>query len=102
MINVFEKRTGCGLRIDKHFGLSFGSKRQYAHNENSVVRELSFANFTLKKQMSSALHVQIRHVERILPDEVASWLHHVAHELGEDVVGFVEFGDFYAQKRADV
>ena len=48
------------------------------------------------------LHVQVRHVERVLADEVASGFDDVAHEFGEDVVGFVEFGDFHAKQRADV
>ena len=52
--------------------------------------------------MFSVSHVQVRDVQRILPDEVAPGLDDVAHEFGEDVVGLVEFGDFDAEQRADV
>ena len=62
----------------------------------------AFAGMTELAGTSRNLNVQVRHVQRVLADEIASWLHHVAHEFGEDVVGFVEFGDFYAQQRADV
>ena len=56
-----------------------------------------------RRQVSEAqLDVEVRHVQGVFADEIASWLHHVAHEFGEDVVGFVEFGDFYPRKRADV
>jgi hypothetical protein len=47
---------------------------------------------------SENLNIQVRHIQGVLPDEVASRLHHVAHEFGEDVVGFVEFGNLDTQE----
>ena len=50
----------------------------------------------------SGLDVQVRHVQCVLPDEVPPWLDYITHQFGEDVVGFVELGDFYAEQRAHV
>ena len=38
--------------------------------------------------------------QRIVLDEFASRLDHVAHQLSEDVVGFVDFLDLHLQQRS--
>ncbi len=48
---------------------------------------------------ASGSHVHIR-AQRIVLDEFAARLHHVAHQLGEDVVGLVDFLDLDLQQRA--
>src|SRR4051794_2551463 len=45
-------------------------------------------------------HIQIRHVQRVLLDELAPWFNHVAHQLDEDVVGVVHLADLHLQQRA--
>ena len=45
---------------------------------------------------------QIRGVQGVFPDEVTAGLHNAAHELGEDVVGLIQLGDFYAEQRAHI
>src|SRR5262249_41187171 len=40
--------------------------------------------------------------QRILLDELAARLHHVAHQLGEDIVGVVGLLDLHLQERSSV
>src|ERR1700742_1790524 len=46
-----------------------------------------------------ASHVDVR-AQRIVLDELTARLDHIAHQLGEDVVGLVEFLDLDLQQRA--
>jgi hypothetical protein len=43
------------------------------------------------------LEVQMFDAERVLLDEFAARFHHIAHQLGKDVVGVSEIFDFYLQ-----
>src|SRR5262249_4398664 len=44
--------------------------------------------------------VEVAHVERVFLDELPPWLHLVAHEGGEDLVGLVRVLDLHLQQRA--
>ena len=44
------------------------------------------------------LNIQIRHCQRILLDELATWLHLIAHQGGENVVGSLSIFDSHAHQ----
>src|ERR1700722_12187064 len=51
-------------------------------------------------ERGASSHVQVRHAQRILLDELAARLDNIAHELDEDVVGLVDLADLDLQQRA--
>src|SRR6202044_3598118 len=53
-------------------------------------------------QLLSLSHVQIRHAQRVVLDELAARLDDVAHQLDENVVSLVDLADLDLQERAGV
>ena len=49
----------------------------------------------------SGSDVQIGDIQGIVLNEFAAGLHHVAHQLDENIVGGVDFLDLHLQQRAD-
>src|SRR5215212_4998689 len=48
------------------------------------------------------LDIEIGDGERVFPNEISTRLHDVAHELGEEIVGFVELAHLNLKKSAHV
>src|SRR5512139_463065 len=74
-----------------------GNYRELAAISNLPLRRQAFRGAGLPP----ALDVD-RGAERVFLDEVAPRLDHVAHQLGEDVVGLVDLLDLHLQERAHV
>ena len=53
-----------------------------------------------RELVSDGLDIQVGDVQRIFLNEVAAWLHHIAHELGEDFIRQIGLCNFHAQERA--
>ena len=52
----------------------------------------SLRSATLSRFAGEGSHIQIRHAQRIVLDELAARLDHVAHQFHENVVGLVDLG----------
>ena len=59
----------------------------------SAVSEMQPASSSVAAA-AAVLNVQIGDVEGVFLDEVAAGFDHVAHQAGEDFVGYVGLGDF--------
>ena len=53
-------------------------------------------------RLEAILYVQIRHLQGVFLNEVAAWLHHIAHQSRKNILGIIHMTDTDLQKRANV
>src|SRR5947209_1908601 len=63
-----------------------------------IPRRNGAGNSHKKRRAVPPSHIQIRHAQRVLLNELAPGFNHVAHQLDEDVVGVVHLADFHLQE----
>lgn len=80
------------------YGKSRSAQKFLSRGDEQKRKQLPTLPILVICRTTWALDIQIGHVQGVVLDKAAALFHHIAHQLGEDLVGCVRFVYFHSEQ----